>query len=62
MTKKTADNTAPATPATPAGDAPAPAPAFPLPVDEFHGVGGEYVMENGVRRRVGGPPLPGAEA
>lgn len=29
----------------------------PLPVDEFHGVGGSYVIENGVRRRVAGPEL-----
>lgn len=31
----------------------APAPRVPtrLPVDEFHGQGGSYVMEGGVRRR-----------
>lgn len=29
-----------------------------LPVDEFHGVGGSYVMVGGVRTRVAGPPLP----
>lgn len=33
--------------------------AAPLPVDEFHGVGGSYVIEHGVRRRVEGPPLDG---
>lgn len=30
----------------------------PLPVDDYHGVGGSYVVEGGVRRRVAGPPLP----
>lgn len=33
-------------------------PSEPLPVDEFHGVGGSYVLEGGVRRRVEGPALP----
>lgn len=33
-----------------------------LPVDQWHGVGGEYVIENGVRRRVGGPELPAPPA
>lgn len=43
--------------------APAQAPeAQPVPVDQWHGMGGEYVIEDGVRRRVGGPPLPGDEA
>lgn len=37
-------------------------PSEPLPVDEFHGVGGSYVIEGGVRRRVEGPPLPTAAA
>lgn len=47
-----------AKPKTPqAAEAPAEAPANTLPVDQWHGVGGEYVIENGVRRRVGGPPL-----
>ena len=46
---------------TPApADTPAQAPA--LPVDQWHGVGGEYVIENGVRRRVGGPELPAPPA
>ncbi len=40
-------------------EAPAAAAAPALPVDQWHGVGGEYVIENGVRRRVGGPALPG---
>lgn len=44
-------------PATAAAAAAAHQPTV-LPVDEWHGVGGEYVIENGVRRRVGGPPLP----
>lgn len=30
----------------------------PLPVDEFHGVGGEYELIDGKRVRVGGPALP----
>lgn len=30
----------------------------PLPVDEFHGVGGEYELVDGKRVRVGGPALP----
>lgn len=34
------------------------ATAATLPVDQWHGVGGEYVIEDGVRRRVGGPVLP----
>lgn len=34
------------------------APAGTPPVDPWHGVGGEYVVVNGVRTRVGGPPLP----
>lgn len=37
-------------------------PSEPLPVDEFHGVGGSYVLEGGVRRRVEGPALPEAAA
>lgn len=37
------------------------APAPTLPVDQWHGMGGEYVIENGVRRRVAGPPV-GPEA
>lgn len=37
-------------------------PSEPLPVDEFHGVGGSYVIEGGVRRRVEGPALPAAAA
>lgn len=32
----------------------------PLPVDEFHGVGGEYELIDGKRVRVGGPELPKA--
>lgn len=52
MAKNNAPTEAPAEAATPA-----PAEAFPLPVDEWHGKGGEYVIENGVRRRVGGPPV-----
>lgn len=39
--------------------APQPAPA--LTVDQWHGMGGEYVMVDGVRTRVGGPPLPTAQ-
>lgn len=35
------------------------APAFALPVDQWHGKGGEYVMVDGVRTRVAGPPLDG---
>jgi len=35
-------------------------PATPLPLDQWHGVGGEYVIESGVRRRVGGPALDAA--
>lgn len=34
----------------------------PLPVDEFHGVGGSYVMVDGVRQRVEGPALDGEQA
>lgn len=34
------------------------APASLLPVDQWHGVGGEYEMVGSVRTRVGGPPLP----
>lgn len=30
----------------------------PLPVDEFHGCGGEYELVDGKRVRVGGPALP----
>lgn len=54
----------PKTTAPAPADAPqADAPAAALPVDQWHGVGGEYVVENGVRRRVSGPPLgPEAEA
>lgn len=55
MSKKPDSQTPAAEPAAPA---PAPTPPHPLPVDRWHGVGGEYVIENGVRRRVGGPPLP----
>lgn len=33
-----------------------------LPEDEFAGVGGSYVIENGVRRRVEGPPLDATAA
>lgn len=37
--------------AAPAADA-APVSAVGLPLDEFHGKGGEYVVKDGVRRRV----------
>lgn len=33
-----------------------------LPVDDFHGVGGSYVMVDGVRQRVEGPALDGEQA
>lgn len=54
-TKTTTTKTTAATPAH-AAQAHVVAPA--LPVDQWHGVGGEYVIEDGVRRRVGGPVLP----